>query len=117
MQSPNGGFVWFKGGPDNRYMTQYIITGIGHLKKLDAYPASQDAELKIMLNKAIPYLDMRLKKNYDDLIKYKLNRKNNNLSSMAIQYLYMRSLFPEYAIAKETQTATTFTVDNLKSTG
>ena len=34
MQSENGGFVWFKGGPDNRYITQYIVTGIGHLKKL-----------------------------------------------------------------------------------
>ena len=22
----------FKGGPDDRYITQYIITGIGHLK-------------------------------------------------------------------------------------
>lgn len=32
MQSPNGGFVWFKGGPDDRFITQYIITGIGHLK-------------------------------------------------------------------------------------
>jgi uncharacterized protein YfaS (alpha-2-macroglobulin family) len=31
LQSTNGGFVWFKGGPDDRYMTQYIITGIGHL--------------------------------------------------------------------------------------
>ena len=34
MQSENGGFVWFKGGPDDRYITQYIVTGIGHLKKL-----------------------------------------------------------------------------------
>ena len=37
MQSSNGGFVWFTGGPDDRYMTQYIATGIGHLKKLKAY--------------------------------------------------------------------------------
>ncbi|MEI9807371.1 MAG: hypothetical protein WDO16_05520 [Bacteroidota bacterium] len=36
MQSSNGGFVWFQGGPDDRYMTQYIVTGIGHLKKLKA---------------------------------------------------------------------------------
>ena len=36
MQSENGGFVWFKGGPDDRYITQYIVTGIGHLKKLEA---------------------------------------------------------------------------------
>src|SRR5436190_19894461 len=27
MQSPNGGFVWFKGGPDDRYITQYILSG------------------------------------------------------------------------------------------
>ena len=48
---------------------------------------------------------MMLKKDYDDLIKYKSELKNNNLSSVAIQYLYMRSFFPEYPIAKETQTA------------
>ncbi|MEP6950909.1 MAG: alpha-2-macroglobulin, partial [Ginsengibacter sp.] len=108
MQSPNGGFVWFKGGPDDRYITQYIITGIGHLKKLKSYPSFQENELKIILDKAIPYLDMMLKKEYGDLVKYKSNLKNNNLSSMAIQYLYMRSFFPEYAIAKETQTAYTY---------
>src|SRR5262249_11992286 len=34
MQSSNGGFVWFKGGPDDAYITQYIVTGIGHLRKL-----------------------------------------------------------------------------------
>ena len=39
LQSSNGGFVWFKGGPDDRYMTQYIVTGLGHLKKLNAINA------------------------------------------------------------------------------
>ena len=105
MQSPNGGFVWFKGGPDNRYMTQYIVTGIGHLKKLNALPTFQQSELKSILDKAIPYLDKMLKKDYDDLIKYKTNLKENNLSTIEIQYLYMRSFFPEYPVAKETQTA------------
>jgi uncharacterized protein YfaS (alpha-2-macroglobulin family) len=105
MQSPNGGFVWFKGGPDNRYMTQYIVTGIGHLKILNALPSFQLNDLKIILDKAIPYLDKMFKKDYDDLKKHKSDLKNNNLSSIAIQYLYMRSFFPDYAIAKETQTA------------
>ncbi|MEO6188244.1 MAG: hypothetical protein ABIO82_00840 [Ginsengibacter sp.] len=105
MQSPNGGFVWFKGGPDNRYMTQYIITGIGHLKKLNALPSFQQGDLKNILEKAIPYLDKMLKLDYDNLIKYKSDLKSNNLSTIAIQYLYMRSFFPEYAVAKETQTA------------
>jgi uncharacterized protein YfaS (alpha-2-macroglobulin family) len=105
MQAPNGGFVWFKGGPDNRYMTQYIVTGIGHLKKLNAIPANQQIELKYILDKAIPYLDKRLKEDYDNLIKTKADLSKNNLSAIAIQYLYMRSFFPEHSIAKETATA------------
>ncbi|HEV8084517.1 MAG TPA: alpha-2-macroglobulin family protein [Chitinophagaceae bacterium] len=105
MQSPNGGFVWFKGGQDDRYMTQYITTGIGHLKKLNVLSTFPQNELKTILDKAIPYLDKMLRKDYDDLIKYKSNLKENNLSTIAIQYLYMRSFFSEYPIAKETQTA------------
>ncbi|MEP7079641.1 MAG: MG2 domain-containing protein, partial [Ginsengibacter sp.] len=105
MQSSNGGFVWFKGGPDDRYMTQYIVSGIGHLKKLNGIPASQQNVLKSILDKAIPYLDARLKDDYDNLIKYKAVLKNNNLSSIAVQYLYMRSFFPEYKIAKASETA------------
>ena len=49
MQSSNGGFVWFKGGPDDRYMTQYIVTGIGHLKKLNGYADGQEAKLEEIL--------------------------------------------------------------------
>jgi uncharacterized protein YfaS (alpha-2-macroglobulin family) len=105
MQSPNGGFVWFKGGPDNRYMTQYIVTGIGHLEKLNAIPVSEQIALKSILDKAIPYLDKRLKEEYDNLIKTKADLSKNNLSAIAIQYLYTRSFFPEYPIAKETETA------------
>jgi uncharacterized protein YfaS (alpha-2-macroglobulin family) len=105
MQSPNGGFVWFKGGPDNRYITQYIVTGIGHLKKLKAVSEPQQNKLKVILDKAIPYLDKMLKTDYDNLIKSKTSLKENHLSAIAIQYLYMRSFFPEYAIAKEIQTA------------
>ncbi|HEY8660867.1 MAG TPA: alpha-2-macroglobulin family protein, partial [Hanamia sp.] len=114
MQSPNGGFVWFKGGPDDRYISQYIVTGIGHLKKLNALPSFQENFLKTILGKAIPYLDMMLKKDYDDLIKYKFDLKNNNLSTIAIQYLYMRSFFPEYPIAKEAQTAYNYYRDQAK---
>ena len=33
-----GGFVWYKGGPIDRYMTQHIVTGLGHLQKLGAIP-------------------------------------------------------------------------------
>jgi Bacterial Alpha-2-macroglobulin MG10 domain/MG2 domain/Alpha-2-macroglobulin family len=111
MQSSNGGFVWFTGGPDDRYITQYIVTGIGHLKKISAgsggkaYANGQDDKLKQILSTAIPYLDRKIKEDYDYLIKYKANLKNENIGYTQIQYLYMRSFFPEYAIDKASQTA------------
>jgi len=105
MQSPNGGFVWFKGGPDDRYMTQYIVTGIGHLKKLKGIAAGQDDKLRAIIASAIPYLDLKIKKDYDDLIRYKANLKNQQISYIQIQYLYMRSFFPEYKIAQASLTA------------
>lgn len=105
MQAPNGGFVWFKGGPDDRYITQYIVTGIGHLRKLNALSGDDYEKLKAIAAKAIPYLDARLKEEYDNLVKYKAVLKNNNLSFIAIQYLYMRSFFGEYKIPANAQTA------------
>ena len=105
MQSSNGGFVWFKGGPDDRYITQYIITGIGHLRKLNALSGDNYQKVKPIVDKAIVYLDKKIKEDYDYLIRYKSVLKNNNLSSTAIQYLYMRSFFNEYKIAESSTTA------------
>ncbi len=105
MQSSNGGFVWFKGGPDDRYITQYIVTGIGHLKKLKAYAPGQSDKLNAILTSAIPYLDAKLKEDYDNLVKYKVNLKTYTPGYTTIQFLYMRSFFPEVAVAKASQAA------------
>ena len=105
MQGSNGGFVWFKGGPDDRYMTQYILTGIGHLRKLNALSEDVYQKLKPIVDKALPYLDRKLKEDYDDLIKYKVKLKSNNLGNTTIGYLYMRSFFTEYKIADASSTA------------
>ncbi|MBC6492930.1 alpha-2-macroglobulin [Flavihumibacter stibioxidans] len=96
MQTSNGGFSWFTGGPDDRFITQYIVTGIGHLKKLGAIPQDFTAFNNIV-EKALPYLDVRLKEDYD--------RRDKNptavsyLNYYAVQYHYMRSFFPEKGIA------------------
>ena len=117
MQSENGGFVWFKGGPDDRYITQYIITGIGHLRKLNALSANESQQQKDIMGivkKAIPYLDKKIKEEYDNLIKYKINLGNNNLSNTAVQYLYMRSFFTETAIPAASQKAVTYYLQQSK---
>ncbi|MEO6253405.1 MAG: alpha-2-macroglobulin family protein [Ferruginibacter sp.] len=109
MQSSNGGFVWFKGGADDRYMTQYIATGIGHLRKLNALTGDNYQTIKIIIDKAIPYLDKKIKEDYDELQRLKKKGYKSpfggDLGGLQIQYLYMRSFFPEYKVAAASQTA------------
>ena len=54
---------------------------------------------KRYLATAIPYLDKKIKEDYDNLIKYKTDLKKYAPGYSEIQYLYMRSFFPEYKIA------------------
>jgi uncharacterized protein YfaS (alpha-2-macroglobulin family) len=105
MQSENGGFVWFKNGPDDRYITQYIVTGIGHLNKIKAVNAMQKGNLDAILASAIPYLDRKIKEDYDRLVRSKTNLKSYSPGYVEIQYLYMRSFFPEYKVPAVSLTA------------
>jgi uncharacterized protein YfaS (alpha-2-macroglobulin family) len=108
MQSTNGGFVWFKGGPDDRYITQYIVTGMAHLMKLKAIPATSEKNIMAILNKAIPYLDNKLKEDHEWLKKQKVKLSQNNISYTQIQYLYMRSMLKQLAQTKGTEAAFTY---------
>lgn len=106
LQSPNGGFVWFKGGPDDRYMTQYIAAGIGHLRKLEAWPEPLKARLEQIARRAIAYLDARLHEDYERLLKSK-RKANNTIAAydMQVQHLYMRSFFTDITIKPAHQAA------------
>ncbi|HVG14542.1 MAG TPA: alpha-2-macroglobulin family protein, partial [Chitinophagaceae bacterium] len=108
MQTANGAFVWFKGGPDDRYITQYIVTGIGHLKKLGAITKDTEASILSILEKALPYLDQKIKEDYEGLIKVKGDLKKQQVGYMQIQYLYMRSFFPERPVPQSSLTAFNF---------
>ncbi|HEX3767849.1 MAG TPA: alpha-2-macroglobulin family protein, partial [Puia sp.] len=92
MQSENGGFAWFKGGPEDRFITQYIISGIGRLGKLKSIPVDVQIPLNTISRTAIAYLDREINSDYE-----KRNRSlaAQNLSPIQIQYLYMRSFFPD----------------------
>ena len=96
FQSSNGGFVWFKGGPDDRYITQYITTGIGHLKKLNSLPLNEtNNDIEELAAKAISYLDKKIKDDYDFLLKNKADLKQPHINYTQYHYLYMRSFFPQ----------------------
>ncbi len=98
LQSPNGGFVWFKGGPDDRFITQYILTGIGRLKTLKALPSAHKEKIESIIKPALEYVHKRTKVDYDELMKKKIKPDQNNLSYVQIQYIYLLGFFRDQNI-------------------
>ena len=93
LQVSNGGWPWFAGGPDNRFITQYIVTGFGRLKKLGVQDPT--GRVNEMITKAMYYLDERIQEDYQQLKKYKVDLSKKQIGSTQIQYLFARSYFPE----------------------
>lgn len=115
LQTNNGGFAWFKGGRDNRYITQYILSGIGHLKNL--LPATGNkTDFTIpenVITAGISYLDRRVKKDYDELKKDKTKLTEYVPGYMEIQYLYMRSFFLKIDIKDKDESAYQFLLEQV----
>ncbi|MEQ1830597.1 MAG: alpha-2-macroglobulin family protein, partial [Pirellula sp.] len=87
MQRDNGMWPWFPGGPDNEYLSLYIVTGFGRLKQLkvavDTTPAL----------KALDRLDAWMHEKYDRILRDSKDPEANHMSSTIALYLYGRSFF------------------------
>jgi len=96
-QTPNGGFAWFDGMPDNRYITQHIVMGLAQLQHLGAIQPNNKNKVDQMISKAIKYLDARIIEDYKDLLELDsngiINIEDDNLSALHIHYLYSKSFF------------------------
>ena len=94
MQSENGGWPWFSGMPESRYITQHIVTGLGHLAHLNVIKFTGNSETAEVLKKAISFLDQEVKTDFEKTKKNdKDYLKNIHLGYNEIQYLYARSYF------------------------
>jgi len=90
---PSGGFAWFNGGNENSYISQHILSGIGHLNTL--FP-SDSLKYKNIVSKGIPNLDRTFISTYSK--KLKITRP----TTLNINYLYTRSFFlKEYPLSKK----------------
>jgi hypothetical protein len=96
LQAGDGGFPWFKGGPDDRYVTQYILTGLGRLERMQALPPGLAEKVKSIVAAALGFADREIKTDYDQDLK--IVSGVHSISPFAAQYLYMRSLFNDYGI-------------------
>ncbi len=101
-QTGNGGFTWFPGFPEDQYITQHIVAGMGHLDFMGVKSVHNDKRTKQMLVKAINYLDHKIKDHYEYLkaLDKKKEIKLNEYQPdyLEIHYLYTRSYFKDPAI-------------------
>lgn len=99
-QSSNGGFPWFEGGNDSRYITTHIVSGFGHLQKMGINLEENLGVNPIsILAKAIQHIDSEMEKEYDIYVK---NNKFPPTNYNGIQYLYARSYFlKDYPLSKK----------------
>ncbi|MCW9041198.1 MAG: MG2 domain-containing protein, partial [Flavobacteriales bacterium] len=93
LQVSNGGWTWFKGMPESRYITQHIVTGMGHLDHLGVKNIREDYKTWNMIQKAVLYLDNRVREDYEWLKKHQVDMTKDHLNYEIIQYLYARSYF------------------------
>jgi len=102
-QLPSGAWTWFKGGKANRWITQHIVSGLGHLQYLKV--AQGEGNTSPMIQNAVNYLDNEFVKEYEELKKYKKNLKEDHLNSMQVHYLYIRSFFPDIEASEKVRSA------------
>ncbi|MEB8389489.1 hypothetical protein OO012_19980, partial [Rhodobacteraceae bacterium KMM 6894] len=95
-QISNGAWAWFHGGPANRFITQHILAGIGHLKNLNVEIA--DGKMQLLQEKALAYLEEEFVSEYDEMKKYTENINNDHLSPIQIHYLYVNSFFMDRSV-------------------
>lgn len=93
MQLNNGAFPWYKGGNENEYITQYILTGIGKLNRIGALPSNLSLRLKPLIIRAINYIDDKINREYEARKNSKTPLDQQEMYSWQIEQLYTRSYF------------------------
>jgi uncharacterized protein YfaS (alpha-2-macroglobulin family) len=113
-QVANGAWSWFEGMPDDRYITQYIVEGFGHLDHLGIKSVRDNGQTWNMITRAVQYLDARIKEDYDHLVALKAELSKNQLSSLQIQYIYARSYFKDIPVSSSSKKAFDFYKDQCR---
>jgi uncharacterized protein YfaS (alpha-2-macroglobulin family) len=106
MQTSNGGWPWFEGMPEDRYITQHIITGMGHLDHLGVKNIREEPTTWTMVHNGVRFLDEKMRKDYEWILQYdKAHLNEDHIGYEEIQYLYARSYFRDIALDKQNQKA------------
>ncbi|HJV77373.1 MAG TPA: alpha-2-macroglobulin family protein, partial [Paludibacter sp.] len=107
LQLPSGGFAWFKGMPESRYITQEIVLNLARLNKMTK--SDLLTAYRLPLTAALSYLDLEIARDFDNLKKYNKNYdKEMSIDNIQLFYLHLRSEYPTIPVDKSAQEAMKF---------
>ncbi|MCR5568558.1 MAG: hypothetical protein K6G31_04710 [Paludibacteraceae bacterium] len=105
LQTDEGGYAWFKGMKAGSHSTLFVLDNFGRLQKAGISVASQDGNIK----RAVNFLDNQVRKNYEWLVKYDKNYKENaHIGMFELYYFQVRSLFSNIKLPADCATAYNF---------
>ncbi|ASZ10829.1 alpha-2-macroglobulin [Chitinophaga sp. MD30] len=112
-QLPSGAFPWFTGMWEDRYITQYILAGIGRLGQLKAAQVAAGD----MVAKALGYLDTQIDKDYHQLKNGKADLNKQQIGNLQAHYLYLRGMFADQPVPADIKPAYDYYLGQAKKYG
>jgi hypothetical protein len=88
IRNSDGGLPWFDGLPSNRHITQHIVAGMAHLKKLDAMPPENVPQADEIIREGLRYLDFEIRKDHEALIRNSAEMEKRQITALQLHYLY-----------------------------
>ena len=115
MQNHDGGWAWFEGGRSNRFITQHIVAGFGHLDALNVSAIRTNKATWAQAQKAIQYLDAELAEDLRQLKQHNKDWKDTkSISQIHVHYYYARSFFKDVPVKQKNQEAFDFYFNVMK---
>ncbi len=114
LQEGDGGFSWYPGGRSSNFITLYILESLGKLDKAGV-KTTENSGLNEIKQRALEFADDEFVRMYEDLQesakKHQWDLSKDHLSSLAVYYLYVRSMFPGTDQSDDLKKATVYYLD------
>lgn len=122
LQQTSGGFAWFEGMPESRYVTQYILLNEARLNAVvkqksqsgatTQFGYSQDIVIERpdpAILKALAYADKAIAEDYENLKKQTgVKLEAYHIGNIQWQYLHLRSFYPQVELPKASEEAVAY---------
>ncbi|MCL1821777.1 MAG: hypothetical protein FWG22_03025, partial [Prolixibacteraceae bacterium] len=97
LQKPSGGFSWFEGMGESRYITQTILMGMARYYKM----TNTKDENPEWLKRALYYVDQQISRDFEALKKNNKDFKTEMcIGDMQWFYLHMRSFYFDFPVSE-----------------